>query len=270
MTKIVGIFGYPIGHTLSPVMHNAAFRNLGLKYTYLPFEVHPDRLRKAADSIRSLNLTGVNITIPHKERIMRYINKIDPLAKQIGSVNTVVNKNGILYGYNTDVKGFLKDLLDKGKSIKGKTALLIGAGGAGRAIAAALAFANIKKIYIADLDEKRAKNLAHKTKNAVFTPNKTWKKITNDIDILINATPVGMHKGDPSPVPLECLNKNLFVYDVVYNRVTKLLELAKKAKAISCGGLGMLLYQGALAFELWTGKKAPVQVMRRALVKQLG
>lgn len=267
--KLTGIFGYPIGHTLSPAMHNAAFRQLNLNCVYVPFEVKSEELGKAVDSIRTLNISGVNITIPHKENVLKYIDKIDPLAKKIGSVNTIVNKNGVLKGYNTDGPGFIKDLAEHGIKPGNKTVLLVGAGGAGRAIATILSLSGAKTIYITDKDEQRAKKLSKFVKNSKFERFDDFKKIMKSIDILINATPVGMHDNDPSPVPFEYMNKNIFIYDVIYNRKTKLLEYAKKIKASHSNGLGMLLNQGALAFELWTDKKAPVKIMKNALLKAM-
>lgn len=268
-TNIVGIFGFPIKHTLSPVMHNTAFDFLKLNFRYIPYEVRPRNLKSAVESIRALNIRGVNITIPHKESVLQYLDKVDSLAKKIGSVNTIVNNNGKLTGYNTDGEGFLKDLSSNGFRIQGKRVLLLGAGGAGRAIAVYLSSAKAKKIYIVDAIEKRAHNLANKIHNGIFVDFKRRADYTNDIDIIINATPIGMHKEDPSPVPLKGITPGVFIYDVVYNRKTELIKHAEKLKARSLSGLGMLLYQGALAFELWTNKKAPVQIMRKSLLKTL-
>jgi shikimate dehydrogenase len=235
----------------------------------MPFEIKPENLKNSVDSIKVLGIAGVNITIPHKESVMQYLDRIDPLAKKIGSVNTIVNNNGVLTGYNTDGKGFLKDLSLNGINPKGKTVLLIGAGGAGRALAGVLSLAGAKKIFITDQDQNRAKKLSASINKAEFEPFKTCHKRIQEADILINATPIGMHKGDPSIIKMEHLNKNIFIYDVIYNRKTLLLEYAKKVKARHSGGLGMLLYQGAFAFELWTNKKAPVTIMKKELLKNI-
>ncbi|MCB4792734.1 MAG: shikimate dehydrogenase [Elusimicrobia bacterium] len=268
-TRLTGIFGYPIKHTLSPLMHNTAFKYLNLDFFYLPFEIKPEELKEAIHAIRVLNIAGVNLTIPHKENALKFLDKIDFLAKKIGSVNTLVNKNGILTGYNTDGLGFLKDLINHEINPRNKTAILVGAGGAGRAIASVLSHAGAKIIYITDKDEARAKKLVRSVKNSRFEPFIKWQKRIKETSLLVNATPLGMHDNDPSPVNIENLNKKTFVYDVIYNRKTKLLEFAKKVKARHCSGIGMLLNQGALAFELWTGKKAPVKVMEKALLKAL-
>lgn len=267
-TTITGIFGFPVRHTFSPAMHNAAFGKLGLDYVYVPLEVTPPSLGKAVESLRALSLRGVNVTIPHKQNVMRYLDKIDPLAKKIGSVNTIVNDNGVLKGYNTDGTGFLRDLRSKGFNPKGKTVILLGAGGAGRAVAAVLSWAKAKKIYITDLDEKKARALAGSIGNAEYLPFHSWKGNAGKAALIVNATPAGMHKGEP-PIRSGGIKRSTFIYDLVYNRGTELLNEARKAGARSCGGLGMLLNQGAVAFELWTGKKAPLEVMRAALIKAL-
>jgi shikimate dehydrogenase len=267
-TKITGLFGYPVSHTLSPAMHNAAFLRLGLDYVYVPFEVNPKGLKSAVNSLKALGISGVNVTIPHKENVIPFLDKIGPFVKQAGSVNTIVNSNGKLIGYNTDAPGFLKDLHGQGFSPKGKTAILFGAGGAGKAVAAALASAGTKKIYITDFAEQKARALAKKTPNGAFLPFGSWKSKINVSSLLVNATPVGMHPGKPVVSSKE-LTKSIFVYDLVYNRRTELGLECKKAGVKYSGGLGMLLYQGALAFEYFTGKKAPVEVMRKALQKQI-
>ncbi|MHB9156053.1 MAG: shikimate dehydrogenase [Endomicrobiales bacterium] len=267
--RLVGIFGFPVRHSLSPAMHNAAFSALGMDFTYVPFEVPPEKLRPAVEALRTLHFAGVNTTIPHKEKVMRFLDAVDPEAARIGSVNTLVNRNGKLWGYNTDGKGFLADLREHGFSPRGKTALMVGAGGAARAMAWALSRAGIKKLYICDQDGRRARALAGKTARAQAVPAATWKHAVPGIDILINATPVGMRPGDPPLARAPELKRGIFVYDVVYNRSTELLAEARKAGAIPCSGFGMLLHQGALAFQLWTGKKAPLEVMRKALLKAM-
>jgi len=268
-TKITGLFGYPVKHTLSPAMHNAAFMRLGLDYVYVPFEVSPKNLKSALYSLKALGISGINVTIPHKENVIPFLDKFGPLVKQVGSVNTIVNSDGKLIGYNTDAPGFLKDLRSQGFSPKGKTVILFGAGGAGKAVAAALASAGVKKIYITDFAEQKAHAIAKKTSSGTFLSFNSWKSKIKESSLLVNATPVGMHPGKPFVASKE-LTKGIFVYDLVYNRRTELGLECKKAGVKYSNGLGMLLYQGALAFEYFTGKKAPVEVMRKALNKQLG
>lgn len=267
-TVVTGIFGFPVRHTLSPAMQNAAFAALGLDFVYVPFEVEPAALGRAASAVKALGLRGVNVTVPHKAKVIPFLDSVDPLARKIGSVNTIVNDNGALRGYNTDATGFLRDLKDKGFNPRGKVVMLAGAGGAGKAVAAALSWAGAKKICVTDLCEGLARPLAAKTKNVEFTPHKGWKAGLASADLLVNTTPVGMHPGSPLASAAD-LRKRIFVYDVVYNRPTELLREAAEAGAKRSGGLGMLLHQGAAAFELWTGRKAPIRVMEKALLRAL-
>ena len=263
-TQLTGIFGYPLKHTLSPAMQNAAYASQNLNFVYLAFEIEPPSLKKAIESIRSLKIRGVNVTIPYKEIVIPYLDKVDPFAARIGSVNTIINNNGVLSGYNTDAPGFLKDISGKVTGIKNKTVLLAGAGGAGRAVAKALASAKVNKLFIVDSDEGRAEKLSASIARSQRLSQKNWKQKIKEVDILINATPIGMKPGKPL-VEKEFLHRRLFVYDVVYNRKTELLREADKAGAKNSGGLGMLLNQGTIAFELFTGNKAPVEVMKKAL-----
>ena len=267
-TKITGIFGFPVKHTLSPAMHNAAYSRLGLDYVYVPFAVAPNDIKNAVNSLRVLGISGVNVTIPHKERVVPFLDALGPLVRQIGSVNTIVNSYGKLTGYNTDAPGFLRDLRGKGFNPSGKTVLLFGAGGAGKAVAAALSRAGAKKIYITDSMEQKAVQLSKKTPRAVFLPFVVWQKKIGESSLLVNATPLGMRPGKP-PVAASGLKKGVFVYDLVYNRDTELGRECKKAGVKYSNGLGMLLNQGVIAFEYFTGKKAPAKVMKDALQKQI-
>jgi len=251
-------------------MHNAAFKHLGLDIVYLPFEVAPEALKNAVDGIRSLGLLGVNVTIPHKENVIEFLDAMDPLARKIGSVNTIVNDGGKLTGYNTDGPGFLKDLKEHGFSVKSKTALLVGAGGAGRAIAHTLSHNDAKKVYIFDTDTLRAKKLAKSVRGGVAVSAARLISVSKVSSLLVNTTPIGMHSGDGLPLPKEALHKGLFVYDIVYNRPTELVSTAKRMKLDACNGLGMLLNEGILAFEKWTGRRAPEKIMHQTLLKQLG
>jgi shikimate dehydrogenase len=185
-------------------------------------------------------------------------------------VNTIVNDSGKLTGHNTDGPGFLKDLIEHGFSPKGKVVLLAGAGGAGRAIAHTLSKHGAKKIYIFDSDASRAKNLSKNVSGAVAVTSNGLKAAAQDSSLVVNATPIGMHAGEGLPLPKDALHKGLFVYDIVYNRPTELVFAAKNMGLKACNGLGMLLNQGVLAFEIWTGKKAPVKIMHSTLLKQLG
>ena len=278
-TRVCGLIGDPVEHSISPAMHNAAFQALGLDYIYLPFRVASEDLKKAIDGMRALNLCGLNVTIPHKVAVMQYLDELDPLAEKIGAVNTIVNNDGKLKGYNTDAAGFIKALAASGMKPAGKHVALLGAGGAARAIAFALAD-NGAEITI--LNRKQELNWAvelaarvgkaYKKKFQALELNiKALKATLADTDILVNATSVGMFpKIDDTLVPAGLIKPGLAVYDIIYNPIeTKLLKEAGQAGAKTIGGLDMLVGQGTIAFELWTGKKAPVEIMKKAATKAL-
>ena len=278
-TIVCGIIGDPIEHTMSPAMHNAAFQTLGLDYTYVPFRVKSLELKKAIEGIRGLNLRGLNVTIPHKVAVMQFLDRIDPLAEKIGAVNTIVNDDGILSGYNTDATGFLQTLHDKDVEPEDKKVLLLGAGGAARAIGNVLAG---EKARITILNRRQelswAEDLAHlltrhygaKVNIGELTPENLQRAIEG-VDIVVNSTSLGMSPDDDqTPVPADLLGASLTVFDVVYNQYeTRLLREAKAAGARTINGLEMLVRQGAIAFEKWTGIKAPVDVMRQSALDLL-
>ncbi|UCH12369.1 MAG: shikimate dehydrogenase [Candidatus Omnitrophota bacterium] len=268
--KIFALIGYPVGHTLSPYMHNAAFSKLKIKALYIPLSVEPKRLRQTIKILKDANIGGFNVTIPFKSICMRYLDRVDKLASMIGAVNTVVVKGKRLIGYNTDATGFLKSLKEDLKfTPKNKSVLLIGAGGAARAVAFALAKEGAKKIFITDIVKTKAVSLAKNIRK--YFPKCKIKSTTNyDIDLLVNATPLGMKKSDPLLVNPKLLHNRLSIYDIVYNpSPTKFVKTAKKRKIKAVNGLGMLLYQGAEAFKLWTGRRAPVAVMRKTLLEHI-
>jgi shikimate dehydrogenase len=265
-TKITGLFGYPVEHTLSPAMHNAAFTELGLDYCYLPFLVHPDYLEDAVKAIKALNLSGVNVTVPHKEKVMPFLDEINEEASFIGAVNTIVNARGRLVGYNTDGRGFIQSLLEGGISIEGKDILIIGAGGASKAISYYLS-QKAKTLYLYDIDKYKVEKLVQDLNN-IFNNVYIIENISSieRFHIIINATPLGLKKEDPLPFDTTLLKTEQTVCDVIYKK-TRLLEEASKKGCVTIDGLGMLLWQGVFAFELWTGKKPGVEVMRNALLK---
>jgi shikimate dehydrogenase len=278
-TVICGIIGDPIGHTMSPAMHNAAFKSLGLNYVYVPFKVKSMELRKAIEGIRGLNLRGVNVTIPHKVAVIQLLDKLDPLAERIGAVNTIVNDEGILTGYNTDATGFLQTLHDRNIEPAEKKVLLLGAGGAARAIGhiltrekARVTILNRKQelSWAEDLAARLSRNYKTEVKALELTPENLKKAISN-AEILVNATSLGMSPEiDATPVPAELLRADLTVFDVVYNPLqTRLLREAKAAGAKTIDGLEMLVQQGAVSFEIWTSVKPPVDVMRQAVLSLL-
>jgi shikimate dehydrogenase len=279
-TRICGLMGDPVEHSISPAIHNAAFNALGLEYIYVPFHVKPKDLKKAIDGMRALHIRGLNVTIPHKVAVLPFLDELDSLAEKIGAVNTIVNSDGKLRGYNSDAAGFIQALIAGGVKPEGKRVVLLGAGGAARAIAFALAekgtdinILNRKKEmdWAEELATKAGK-VYKKEFRALELNTKILKKVLADADILVNATSVGMSpKNDDTPVAADLLRSGLVVYDIVYNPVeTRLLKEAKQAGARTIGGLDMLVGQGAIAFELWTGEKAPVEIMKKAAEKALG
>jgi shikimate dehydrogenase len=276
-TRICAIIGDPVEHSMSPAMHNAAFKKLGLDYIYVPFRVKPGELAAAVSGLRALNVVGFNVTIPHKVAILPLLDKLDPAAERIGAVNTVVNDSGKLIGFNTDADGFLRALTDRGIEPAGKKIAIIGAGGASRAVSYILA-ANGAVLTIFN----RQKNLNHAELIAsMITMNigVNAKVLALDdladglknTDILVNTTSVGMEPQDvDTPVPAGLLKGLPVVVDIVYNpRETQLLKDAKKAGVKTIGGVEMLAWQGALSFEKWTGQKAPLDLMRREALKML-
>lgn len=273
--RVFGVVGYPIKHSLSPHFQNAALACLGINAVYISFEIAPAGLKGAIPAFKGLGIRGLNITIPHKQAVIPLLDGISPEAKGIGAVNTVVFKAGRTKGYNTDGEGFIRSLKsDLRFDPEGKAVLLYGCGGAAQAVSFVLAREGAASIRFTDVDTKRAKALAAKT-GKIFPGCKTKalpfvkSNIDNEVlasDLLVNTSPVGMHKGDPCIVSPKALHKGLAVYDIVYNPpATPVLKEAKKRGLKAMNGLGMLLYQGAISFELFTGEKAPIKVMRAAL-----
>ncbi|OGX27563.1 MAG: shikimate dehydrogenase [Omnitrophica WOR_2 bacterium RIFCSPLOWO2_12_FULL_51_24] len=279
-SRIFGIIGFPVKHTLSPHFQNAAFASLGMDALYVPFEVASRDLKAAVRGLKALGISGVNVTIPHKQAVLPLVDELSAEAKGIGAANTIVfSRNGKAKAYNTDGEGFIRSLKGELKiNPKGRSVLLFGCGGAAKAIAFVLAREGVRSISFVDQAEKRAKELAAKikkdfprcgTKHIPFLRSRIDEEAL-DSDLLVNASPVGMHKGDPCIINPKALHKDLAVYDIVYNpQATPLLKEAKKRGIRASNGLGMLLYQGVLSFELFTGRKAPVSVMRAALKKAI-
>lgn len=278
-TRVCGIIGDPIAHTMSPAMHNAAFKALGLDYVYTAFRVQPDALESAIKGIRALGIRGLNITIPHKIRALSLIDEPDTLARQIRAINTIVNDGGILRGYNTDAGGFLRAMSESGCAPQGKNVVLLGAGGAARAIAFALADSGAHiKILNRETGFDRARKLAETvqgfykevTVSVGILSEKTLENTVKDADILVNATSVGMSPSDACLVPEYLLRPALAVFDIVYApHITSLIADAKAVGAKAVDGLEMLVWQGALSFTLWTGCEAPVTVMKQAAKEEL-
>jgi len=277
-TRVLCVIGYPIEHSMSPIMHNAVIRELKLNYIYLAFKVSPNNLNLAVKGFRAFNIKGINVTLPFKQKIMKYLDDIDPIAQKIGAVNTIKNDNGNLIGRNTDAEGAKSALINAGYTISGKNILILGAGGAARALTCILA-KDINRIVIANRTEKRSIKLANELKKN-FSIKVEGKKNTISVlkeeskkaDILINTTPIGMYPSvEKSPIPAEFLHKDLIVYDIVYNPLeTKLMKDATKMGCNTIGGLDMLVNQGALAFEWWTNKKPNINTMKNKVIEFLG
>ncbi|MFX0002894.1 MAG: shikimate dehydrogenase [Candidatus Hodarchaeota archaeon] len=276
-TKVLCIIGYPIEHSMSPIMHNAIIKDLALDFIYLAFNIYPNNLKFAIKAFKTLNIKGINVTIPFKQKIIRFLNEIDPIAQKIGAINTIKNENGYLIGRNTDAEASKKALHNTGYNISGTNVLLLGAGGAARALGYSLAN-EVNKIVIVNRTEKRAEKLSRELKQNFGIKTEKKKYIKNVLkeemkkaDMLINTTPIGMYPNiNESPVPSEFLHKELIVFDVIYNPLeTKLVKEANEKGCKTLGGLDMLVHQGATAFEWWTNKKPNVNLMKKVITEFL-
>ena len=270
--KICGVIGDPIEHTMSPVMHNAAFEKLGLDYLYVPFRVKREELGRAIEGMKALNIRGLNVTIPHKVAVIPFLDELDPLAEKIGAVNTIVNDDGVLKGYNTDAGGFMQAMLEKGIEPEGKRVVVLGAGGASRAVSFILAergagLVILNRLLELDWAEELAARISHSFKKEVEALELSEGNLATALgkaDILVNAPSVGMSPDiGETPVPSRLLTPGLTVFDVIYNPVkTRLLAEAEEVGAETISGLDMRVWPGALALERWTGRKAPVARMK--------
>lgn len=277
-TALYGIFGYPIGHSLSPLMHNTAFAHHQLDAVYLPFAVPPTQVEPAVKAIRALQMGGVNVTIPHKQAVMPWLDELSAEARLIGAVNTIQRRDGRLYGYNTDGIGFLRALEEAGCDVSGRSVLLLGSGGAARAIAVQLFLARVHCLYLANRTQSRADELAaslHKSLpdadiRVTAMQESFLSACLPNIDVVVNATSVGMHSNNHLPLPLAELGPRHLVCDIVYRPLhTPLLRAAQHQGARTVDGLGMLLHQGAKAFEIWTERPFPHALVRTRLLTAL-
>lgn len=276
-TRVCGVIGDPIEHSLSPTIHNAAFNNLGLDFAFFAFRVKASDLENALRGMRGLGIHGLNVTMPHKSTVTAYLDEMDSVVKFLGSANTILNEDGKLSGFNTDGVGALKVLRENGTDLSRKKMLLLGAGGAAKAIAFALA-KEVDELVVLNRADEKAKELAERLTGTLgkkvvggsLSPDAIADNL-QDSDVLINATSVGMSPDvNRSIVPPRLLRSELTVMDIVYNPVeTKLAKDAKKAGARVISGVEMLIYQGASSFEIWTGRAAPVEVMRKAALNKL-
>ncbi|MBL7084489.1 MAG: shikimate dehydrogenase [Candidatus Omnitrophica bacterium] len=272
--KRYGLIGFPVKHSYSAAMHNAAFEELGIDACYELFELKPENLGEEFKELVEQGVCGFNVTVPHKEKIIEFLDRVEPQAQLIGAVNTIkVDEDKATKGFNTDGLGFIRHLTQVlGWDPKDRQISILGAGGSAKAVATQLAKSRAKIISLFDVDEAKAKQLASKLQ-ANFSDCKVRlvgqanDLLQDNCDLLVNATPVGMHKGDRLVFDPEYLHPKLIVYDLVYNPAeTPLLQEAKrKGCAGVFNGLGMLLYQGVLAFKIWLDIEPPVEVMDRAL-----
>jgi shikimate dehydrogenase len=310
MTKYVGLIGYPVGHSVSPAMHQSAFDHYRLDILYELWETEPSELGTMVERLRRSDTLGCNVTVPHKETVIPLMDELDDLALEVGAVNTIVNRDNRLIGYNTDAGGFLQALRKEGVfDAEGKGAVLLGAGGVARAAGFALARAGVKSLIITDVIAERAHRLASDLERslartqgppprscldakdvggiasldfkmhpipeikALLTDEPQFKQALSGCDLVVNCSPLGMKHSDTegkSPLDAGLIPGGILVYDVVYNPLeTRLLADAKKGGARTLSGLSMLVYQGALSFEMWTGKEAPVDIMYKAAKKAL-
>ena len=275
-TRVIGVIGDPIAHSRSPAMHNAAFRALDLPYVYCAFRVEPGRVGEAVCAVRALDLVGLNVTIPHKEAVLPFLDRLSATARACGAVNTIVHRRGRLLGENTDVGGLERDLADHGVEVRLGRAVVLGAGGSARAAVVA-ASRRARDVFVAARRPERARALTSALAPrlrarlrpialAELAPGAAAGDVLGDARLVVNATSAGMG-GEPFPplaaaaTPRECL-----FYDLVYTAErTPFLDVARRARRRAVGGLGMLLHQGALAFEIWFQREAPIEAMRAAL-----
>jgi len=272
-TRIYGIIGYPVKHSFSPRMHNAAFSALKMDARYLAFPVKPEQIQQGLEGIRVLNISGVNVTVPHKSAVIPYLDEIAPLAQKLGAVNTILNMEGRLSGTNTDISGFVRSLGDLNFSPKNKTVAVLGAGGSARAVLAGLADAGASRILIHNRTVARAESLV--TEFSQNFPETQLSAVSlqavqnSNLDLLVNTTTVGM-QSDASPLNLSRCVEIKHVLDLIYSPAkTRLLKQAQELGIPALNGSGMLLYQGCDAFTFWTAIPAPETAMREELLNLL-
>ncbi len=272
-TQIYGIIGYPVTHTFSPLIQNAAFQAIQADAVYLAFEVHPDKLPAAIEGIRSLQVCGINVTVPHKINVVPHLDEVTATAQRIGAVNTIKNQDGRLIGTNTDGQGFIRSLSELPFIPQNKTIVILGAGGSARSILVALAEAKAEQISLVNRTISKSQQLVDEFSPIFPETQLRTEQLENlhniSIDLLVNTTSVGMD-GDKSPADLNEFKMVQHVADIIYTpQQTPLLKQAKQLNIPCINGLGMLLYQGCEAFEFWTQQKAPIALMKTTLMQLL-
>lgn len=270
-TKLLGVIGHPIGHSLSPRMHNAAFARDGTDYLYVAMDVRPDHLPAAVEGLRALGFVGFNVTMPHKEAMLPLVDELDEAARLAGAVNTVVVEGARLHGLNTDGSGFVEACGEAGISLSGRKVLILGAGGAAAAIAVAVLGEVASRLYIVNRTLRRAEELRTRLSRGAeevrVCPFDRVGELAGEADVLVNATYLGMKEGDPLPFPAHCLTAEKVVCDAVYRAgdETALIRGAREAGARTVSGGRMLLYQGVQAQRIWMGREPNVGAMSDAL-----
>lgn len=270
--KIFGLIGFPVKHSLSPLMHNAAFKALKIDAEYRLFPLQDAEVDDFLKALADENIRGLNVTVPYKQKVIPFLNRVSAEAGLIGAVNTIKVSADGLEGFNTDGEGFLRHLRqDLAFDPQGSAVALLGAGGAARAVSVYLCKAGARRVFIYDTDKPKmdelVKSLSRNFKDVEIKAAASLEDLhLGDAGLLVNATPLGMKEGDPLPIDKGLLKGRLLAYDLIYNPPeSRLLKAAKEAGCRISNGLGMLLYQGAASFEIWTGRKAPLEVMREAL-----
>lgn len=264
----IALLGHPVGHSLSPRIHNAAFGALGLPGHFVACDVLPERLETALAGLVALGFRGANVTIPHKEAVLPHLSDLSPAARAIGAVNTLVIDNGRISGHNTDHIGFLESLAPHRESLVGKRAVVLGAGGAARGVVHALQTGlRLAEILVLSRRPSQAQNLIDGVPGARTAPYEDRDEAARQADLVINTTPVGMlPRGAESPVSPAAFRAGQIAYDLIYNPArTTFLEHARREGAEAIGGLPMLVGQAAASFQLWTGREMPRQAVHRAL-----
>ncbi|MDD5679238.1 MAG: shikimate dehydrogenase [Kiritimatiellae bacterium] len=276
-TMPYAVLGHPIRHSLSPRMQNAAFEALAMDAVYLAFDVPPEKLMQTLPVMAEMGFAGINLTVPLKEVAFRGLADLDEAARRLGSVNTIKIRAGAMKGFSTDGEGFLRAIREAfDLQVKGLSLFLLGCGGAGRAVAFACAAAGAGRLVLADADGARLAKLETDLRalglktavSAVGTEPQAWRRACREAELVVHATPIGMHAGEPSVLPPEAFRSGQQVFDLIYMfPETVLMRAASAAGARAANGLGMLMHQGALSFSIWTGREAPVAVMRNELEK---
>lgn len=269
MLKTFAVIGDPIHHSMSPNIHNAAFRELGMESTYIAYRVPTDQLEEGIESLKRIGISGFNVTIPHKTSVMKFLDKTDQNCSLVGAANTITNYSGTLKGYNTDMDGFLAPIIRKGIGVAGRSVMLLGAGGAARAIVAGFARQGAASITIANRTVEKARKLcvfAERLGMRAVAASLASVPSPSEYDFIVNSTSIGM-AGQETPVDTSQIRSDSVVYDIVYAPMkTSLIAGAKRRGAMIIFGYEMLLGQAALAFEIWHGRKAPYDAMKRALL----